>query len=114
MICPSYPPAAAELEIGFRHSDESVQFHSVPVAITPTTRVNVARYELNNQASGRYAGKCVTSECANWADGCRLGRRLAHEITDSAEPCSIAGSCRWFNENGPVVCGACASVIYFA
>jgi len=112
VICPSYPKSSARLELGRKHPDGFVRFHETPVVLEPSTHTREAQYELHAGDTGRYAGPCVTARCINWDIGCRLGRQLASVSSGLASPCSVADTCRWFNENGAAACSTCQLVTY--
>jgi len=112
VICPSYPRAAARLEIGCKSAAGSVEFHETPIQLRPTKKAGAAQFDLALQDSSRYAGPCVSSSCSNWSDGCQLGRRIALLGHEDGEACAIAENCRWFAENGASACNTCKMITY--
>ncbi|HEX5658269.1 MAG TPA: hypothetical protein VFX59_13800 [Polyangiales bacterium] len=63
----------------------------------------------------RLVGSCAQRECGNWTGSrCRLGQQIAHDlpvVVDSAPPCSIRRTCRWFAEEGVPACLRCPQVV---
>lgn len=69
----------------------------------------------------RTFGACVTKRCAYWSGRCTLGATIAKvSITqmtprpdeDFGSNCPIRSTCRWLEENGPMVCNGCQLVEY--
>ena len=108
MICPSYPSAAATLELGAAGDDGRVHFHEQPVVLRPSTR-RIGPDGPNERR--RHAGPYQTSACTNWVGRCKLGDWLAALHDGAGSPCAIASSCRWFTENGPTVCEPCTRLV---
>lgn len=63
----------------------------------------------------RYAARCETSKCAQFADGCcSLGKRIAERlapVVDDLPSCQIRSGCRWFAEIGGAACLRCPQVV---
>lgn len=112
MMCPSYPSAAARLELGRKSTSGFVEFYETPVELLPTKKAGAAQFDPVHHDSSRYAGPCVSTACSNWSDGCQLGRQIAQSGQGEGEKCAIAVTCRWFVENGASACNACRTFTY--
>lgn len=62
----------------------------------------------------RFASPCLESGCANF-DGarCTVATRAADSPhpPSALRPCAIRNACRWFAQEGPRACEACAFVV---
>ncbi|MEG3635890.1 hypothetical protein [Micromonospora palythoicola] len=117
-MCPSTPAGNATVFLGMITPAGRVAYVTpalpAEVAVAAATEADVAvetRYRL--------AGPCVTSRCGFWTgEHCGLGERLVASYAQTVgEPevelprCAIRRTCRWFAEQGPAACVACAHVV---
>jgi hypothetical protein len=108
-MCPSSSPDVATVMIGVRRPGRSPELLDAPMTVPDEIRT--ATWAGRHV---RFAGPCHASACDHWDEGCSLGRHIAEEGSGRAElasPCGIRDRCRWFAENGPLVCGPCGSVM---
>lgn len=73
------------------------------------TTLDMDEFALKNRLEGR----CFTSACSYWHGACQLGHfvsKVEVSVRVNSRNCAIKDSCRWREENGPKVCGACAFV----
>ncbi|MFB9850200.1 hypothetical protein ACFFMR_07385 [Micromonospora andamanensis] len=117
-MCPSTPASNATVFLGMITPAGRVAY------VTPALPAEVAvaaaaEAEVPVEARYRLAGPCVTSRCGFWTgDHCGLGERLVTSYAQTVgEPevelprCAIRRTCRWFAEQGPPACVACAHVV---
>lgn len=66
----------------------------------------------------RFAGPCLKAGCAQWRDGgCSVAAETMTRAQTTAAPaqlpdCGIRASCRWYAQEGAVICTACPEVLY--
>lgn len=73
------------------------------------TTLNMDEFALKN----RVEGSCLTASCSYWRGACQLGffvSKVEVSMRRTSQDCAIKDTCRWLEENGPKVCGACAFV----
>ncbi|MFI8804144.1 hypothetical protein [Micromonospora chalcea] len=117
-MCPSTPVSNATVFLGMITPAGRVAY------VTPAVPAEVALAGLGDsdepvEARVRLAGPCVTSSCGFWTGShCGLGTRMAASYAETAPPaeealpkCAIRRTCRWFAEQGPSACPACAHVV---
>ena len=79
----------------------------VPEIVKAT--IDMDEFALKN----RLVGKCLTSSCHYWHGACQLGyfvSKVEVAVRVTSRNCAIKNTCRWREENGPKICGACAFV----
>ncbi|MGC4894642.1 hypothetical protein [Micromonospora sp. DT31] len=117
-MCPSTPASNATVFLGMITPAGRVAY------VTPAVPAEVALAGFGDgdgpvEARVRLAGPCVTSSCGFWTGShCGLGARMAASYAEAAPPveealpkCAIRRTCRWFAEQGPSACPACAYVV---
>ena len=115
--CPSASPDMADARVlgvvlGDEHEPRVAYLEKgvavPPEALNPIEGVSPTRVL-------RFAGKCLSSGCAQFQEGrCRLGRDILASVDpapDRVPDCSIRPTCRWFAENGAEVCKRCARIM---
>ncbi|WP_433531688.1 hypothetical protein ACQPYA_06245 [Micromonospora sp. CA-263727] len=117
-MCPSTPVANATVFLGMITPAGRVAY--VTPALPAEVAVDAAA-EAGGPVEGRYrlAGPCVTSRCGFWTgEHCGLGERLVSSYAETVGPpeidlprCAIRRTCRWYGEQGPAACAACAHVV---
>lgn len=115
-LCPSYAAVPGALLLGRVGADGGVERLVNPLPITESFLSILREQDVDADLSYRFAGPCHQGRCSQWADGqCQVARRNTAEVTHDYEgdlpECGIRESCRWFNQQGPVACSACAFVI---
>ena len=115
--CPSARCAPGNDLIGIRGRDGRIANLRTKLPVSAQF-VEQASAQGPPEARMRFAGKCETSGCAQWT-GSRCGvidRVMAHleahevPLTSDLPPCTIRGTCRWYEQTGPRACAGCAYV----
>ena len=93
----------------FDETDSELIFLSevIEMPVIAKTNLDLNRFAKKN----RLVGQCFTTGCHHWQGACRLGYFVSNvAVRPRSHHCAIADSCRWLNENGPKVCGPCATL----
>lgn len=114
--CPSAPASNPDNQVfGVilgEAKDPRVAYLAKGVALDAKRAVD--RLDVDPGHVFRFAGKCANGGCAQFSDGgCRLGRDITamlEPVVDTAPPCMIRSTCRWFAENGVAACMRCPQV----
>lgn len=116
IMCPSSKAQPGAQLLGVRQEDGTVAILPQPLRIDEAF-VETANAAAPAEQSFRFTNKCVESGCMQWT-GTRCG--VADKVlsvldqlpvVEALPECGIRPQCRWFGQNGPVACRACAFVI---
>ncbi|HEY9374224.1 hypothetical protein [Streptomyces sp.] len=117
--CPSSSCAPGRLLLGIVRPDGTVAALRDPLEVdSGFVEQASADGRRPPEARFRFAGPCVTSSCAHWAEErCSLGDAVARVGASTAghtalAPCAIRSSCRWWEQGGPEACAVCPHIVH--
>lgn len=117
--CPSAPAAPGATLLGVLGADGRI--HNLRTSMTVSADfLETAAQDGPVEARMRFAGRCQTTGCTQWAGG-RCGvidKAMAHhdasgtrDSLDGLPPCVIRADCRWFHQRGADACGTCTLIV---
>lgn len=119
--CPSYAAVPGALLLGRLGDDGTINLLRTPLPVDEGFLTILREQNVDVDAAYRFAGPCHQGRCTRWSDGqCQVARQVTDLIADNHPPpadlpeCGIREGCRWFRQQGPIACTACALVIRHA
>ena len=116
--CPSAPAEPGAGLLGVLGPDGRIHNLRTPMQVDESF-LKVAKTSGAPEARMRFSGRCQTSGCSQWT-GTRCGvidramKDMGHAgVSPTAElpPCTIRGTCRWYDQAGARACGTCALIV---
>lgn len=117
LACPSAPATPGAGLLGVLGRDGKIA-HLRTLMQVDAEFLAAARAAGPPEARMRFTHQCETSACRQWTGtSCGVITRVLQAMGPGtippgpAQPCPIRGTCRWFAQEGPVACAACAEVL---
>ena len=115
LACPSAPATPGAGLLGVLGPDGRIA-HLRTLMQVDEDFLAAARAAGPPEARMRFTHRCETSACSQWTgSSCGVITRALQTLGPLApgalQPCTIRGTCRWFAQEGPIACSACAEVV---
>ncbi|NBZ87268.1 hypothetical protein [Stagnihabitans tardus] len=117
LACPSAPATPGAGLLGVATPDGHIAYLRTLMQVDADF-LATARAAGVPEARMRFTHECQTSACRQWTgSACGVITRVLDAMGPGLSPpaklspCPIRGTCRWFAQEGPVACTACAEVL---
>jgi hypothetical protein len=109
ILCPAAAPEKGALLFGMVDRCGQTSYSKAAV---PVSRQLLLELPVTSEHMFRFASPCAQAACRYWADECSLSSNLSEfqafgQHDADAGECAIRSQCRWFLQNGAVMCSKC-------